>query len=176
VSTTSRMLIRPALLSDAATMLAIYAPIVRDTAISFELDPPSLSEFEERVLKYSRDWVWLVAEVDGKVVGYAYGSSHRERPAYQWSTETSAYVAEAARGNGIGTLLYQALLPALAGRGYCNAYAGIALPNKPSVALHESVGFRFIGTFPSVGRKFNRWHDVGWFHCQLRSHPREGAP
>jgi L-amino acid N-acyltransferase YncA len=169
------MLIRAALPSDAAAMLAIYAPIVRETAISFELDPPSLPEFEDRVIKYSKDWVWLVAEVDGNVVGYAYGSSHRERLAYQWSTETSAYVAEAARGSGIGKLLYRALLPALADRGYCNAYAGIALPNEASVALHESVGFRSIGTFPSVGRKFNRWHDVGWFHCNLRSHPREGG-
>jgi phosphinothricin acetyltransferase len=162
------MLIRPATPSDAAAMLSIYAPIVQSTAISFESEPPSLAEFEGRVRKYSSGWAWLVCELNGAVVGYAYGSPHRERAAYRWSTETSAYVAPEARRQGVGTLLYQALLPALASKGLCNAYAGIALPNPASVALHVSVGFRSIGTFPAVGRKFGQWHDVGWFHCSLR--------
>jgi L-amino acid N-acyltransferase YncA len=169
------MLIRPAQISDAPAMLAIYAPIVRDTAISFELEPPTLAEFEERVRKYAKGWAWLVADIEGELVGYAYGSLHRERLAYQWSTETSAYVAQHARAQGVGKQLYRELLPMLAERGFCNAYAGIALPNDASVALHETVGFRSLGVFPSVGRKFNRWHDVGWFHCKLREQPIEGS-
>ncbi len=168
---TSPMLIRPANTNDAEIMLAIYAPVVENTAISFELVPPTLDEFSDRIRKYSAKWAWLVAELDGNVVGYVYGSSHRERAAYQWSTETAAYIAPQSRGRGIGKALYKALLPALATKGYCNAYAAIALPNQASVSLHESVGFRSIGTFPAVGRKFDRWHDVGWFHCALRDAP-----
>lgn len=165
------MRIRPAVHRDAAALLAIYAPIVQDTVISFELVPPSLVEFEARLKKCVEGWSWLVAEQDGMVLGYAYGSSHRERPAYRWSTETSAYVHPHARGRGVGTALYLALFPELASKGYCNAYAAIALPNDASVALHQAVGFRPIGQFPCVGRKFGKWHDVGWFHRKLRSEP-----
>jgi L-amino acid N-acyltransferase YncA len=168
--------IRAATLADASAMLAIYAPVVELTAISFELAPPSLAEFEQRIEKYAADWGWLVCELDGQLAGYAYGSPHRERAAYRWSTETSAYVAPAARRRGVGASLYRSLLPALAAKGYCNAYAGIALPNPASVALHESVGFRPIGVFPAVGRKFDRWHDVGWFHYALREAPPTGEP
>jgi phosphinothricin acetyltransferase len=167
------MIIRPARVSDAAAMLAIYAPIVRETAISFELDPPGLAAFEARIAKYSAGWAWLVAELNSEVLGYAYGSPHRERTAYRWSTETSAYVALGARKQGVGARLYQALLAVLGDQGYCNAYAGITLPNEASVALHRSVGFSPIGTFPAVGRKFNQWHDVAWFYRRLRQLPRE---
>lgn len=154
-------------------MLAIYAPVVRETAISFELVPPTLDDFEARVAKYSTGWAWLVAELNDEILGYAYGSPHRERAAYRWSTETSTYVALGARKRGIGTQLYQALLPALGDRGFCNAYAGVTLPNEASVALHRSVGFSPIGTFPAVGRKFNKWHDVAWFYRCLRQLPAE---
>jgi phosphinothricin acetyltransferase len=154
-------------------MLAIYAPVVRETAISFELDPPTVTEFETRVEKYSAGWAWLVAELNSEILGYAYGSPHRERAAYRWSAETSSYVAPAARRRGIATRLYRALFSALADRGCCNAYAGITLPNEASTALHRAVGFSPIGTFPSVGRKFNQWHDVAWFHRPLRQLPPE---
>ena len=167
------MVIRPATVSDVSAMLAIYEPIVRETAISFELDPPGLADYEARVSKYSAGWAWVVAELNGEVLGYAYGSSHRERAAYRWSTETSAYVALGARKQGVGTRLYEALLAVLGDQGYCNAYAGVTLPNEASVALHRSVGFSPIGTFPSVGRKFNKWHDVAWFHRRLRQLPPE---
>jgi L-amino acid N-acyltransferase YncA len=168
--------IRAALPGDAQAMLDIYAPVVLRTAISFELTAPTLSEFEERVRKCSAGRAWLVAERDGQVIGYAYGSPHRERAAYRWSTEVSAYVAPAAQRQGIGRQLYGALLPQLADRGLCNAYAGIALPNDASVALHQSAGFCAIGTFPAVGRKFGRWHDVAWFHRALRSEPPGDSP
>ena len=165
------MHIRSAVPADANAMLKIYAPIVRTTSISFEIEPPTLEEFEHRIEKYAQGWTWLVAEENGQLLGYAYGSSHRERLAYKWSTETSAYVHEGSRRRGVGKLLYEALLPALATKGYCNAYAGIALPNAPSISLHHSVGFVSIGQFPAVGRKFGRWHDVGWFHRKLRAEP-----
>ena len=169
------MLIRPATPADAAGMLSIYAPIVRDTAISFELVPPSLQDFEDRVRHVVGAWAWLVAERDGTILGYAYGSAHRERPAYKWSTETTVYVHLSHRGQGVGAQLYRALLPQLANRGYCNAFAGIALPNEASVALHQAVGFQRIGAFPSVGRKFDEWHDVAWFHRKLREQPPSEA-
>lgn len=167
------MVIRPATVADASSMLAIYAPIVRETATSFELDPPDLADFEARVSKCSAGWAWLVAELNGEVLGYAYGSPHRERAAYRWSTETSAYVVLGARKQGVGVQLYQALLAVLGERGYCNAYAGVTLPNAASVALHRSVGFSPIGTFPAVGRKFDKWHDVAWFYRRLRHLPPE---
>jgi L-amino acid N-acyltransferase YncA len=174
--TLATLTLRPALPSDAQAMLDIYAPVVERTAISFELTAPTLSEFAERVRKISAGWAWLVAERDGQVIGYAYGSSHRERAAYRWSTEVTAYMAPAAQRQGIGRQLYGALLPQLAARGLCNAYAGIALPNDASVALHQSAGFHAIGTFPAVGRKFGRWHDVAWFHCRLRAEPPDASP
>lgn len=165
------MIIRPPVATDIVTMLEIYTPIVLNTATSFEMEPPSPVAFEERVNKYAHGWAWLVAEENGKLLGYAYGSPHRERKAYQWSTETSVYVHESARGRGVGKKLYAALLTALQEKGYCNAYAGIAMPNDASVALHRSVGFVDIGRFPRVGYKFDAWHDVAWFHKELRSSP-----
>jgi len=167
------MNLRPARPEDAEAMLSIYAPIVRDTATSFESEPPSVDEFSKRIQKYGEHWAWLVAERDGELLGYAYGSSHRERAAYRWSTETSVYVAEFARGQGLGRKLYEALLPVLAERGYCNAYAGIAMPNDASLALHRAVGFRDIGVFERVGHKFGRWHNVAWLQKQLRDQPPE---
>jgi L-amino acid N-acyltransferase YncA len=169
------MEIRPATEADVGAMLAIYSPIVRATAISFELTPPSLEEFKERIRKASDRWACYVAEEGSAVLGYAYRSSHRDREAYRWSTETTAYVAAEARGRGVGKALYDELLPALAARGYCNAYAGVAIPNDASVALHQRVGFQLVGTFPAVGRKFGQWRDVAWFHRQLRQLPPSEA-
>ena len=104
-------------------------------------------------------------------MGYAYGSMHRERAAYRWSVETSAYVDPGAQRTGIGRALYRALFEALARKGFCNALAGIALPNEPSVAFHRSVGFEPIGVFTKVGRKFGAWHDVAWLQRRLRDSP-----
>ena len=163
--------IRSATPDDAAALLAIYAPIVESTTISFETQPPTLEEFTARIQKAVAKWAWLVAEQDGQCVGYAYGSMHRERAAYRYSVEVSAYVAESARRQGIGALLYRELFAALAARGYCNALAGIALPNAASVALHESVGFTAVGVFRNIGWKFGAWHDVAWFERQLRDRP-----
>ena len=152
-------------------MLAIYAPVVETTAISFEEVPPSLDEFAARLRKYIEGWRAFVAEEEGHVVGYAYGSSHRERAAYRWSVETTVYVKHMCHRAGIGRALYRDLLPALAQAGFCNAYAGVALPNAASLALHRAVGFKDIGTFPRVGFKQGSWRDVAWLHRSLREQP-----
>jgi L-amino acid N-acyltransferase YncA len=163
--------IRRATEHDAAAMLEIYRPYVERTVVSFETQAPSVEEFAARIAKALGNWTWLVAEEHGKCVGYAHGSAHRERPAYRWSVETSAYIHDRHHRRGIGRSLYAELLEQLAAIGYCNAYAGIALPNDASIALHRTVGFEPIGVFRRVGRKFGAWQDVAWFHCQLREEP-----
>lgn len=163
--------IRPATEADAPTLLAIYAPFVEHTVVSFETSVPPVDEFAARVRMYAAQWAWLVAERDGRCIGYAYGSPHRERAAYRWSTETSAYVDASAQRAGVGKALYLALFDALIAGGYCNAYAGITLPNEASMALHRSVGFEPVGVFRSIGYKFGAWHDVAWAQRRLRDGP-----
>lgn len=159
--------IRSATARDAPAIQAIYAPIVRGTAISFEDVPPTAEEMAQRITIVSEAYPYLAAERDGTVVGYAYGSVHRARPAYRHSVEVTVYVRESARGTGVGRALYRALLPALAEGGFHMAFAGIALPNPGSIALHEAVGFEQIGVFREIGFKFGRWHDVGWWQRAL---------
>jgi len=167
-------LIRPVTEDDAPALREIYAPYVERTAISFEIEPPTVEEFAKRIGKVRNGWAWLVAEADNQCIGYAYGSVHRDRPAYRWSVETTVYVSERHQRRGIATDLYGALLPILADQGFCNAFAGIALPNAASQSLHLKVGFQPIGIFRAVGRKFGRWHDVAWFQRRLRDVPLDG--
>lgn len=169
--------IRPAREADAAALLDIYRPYVESTAISFELVVPTVPEFADRIVKVLSGWAWLVAEMNSRCVGYAYASAHRERPAYRWSVETTAYVHSDFHRKGIGRALYLNLLSALSELGFCNAFAGVSLPNEKSLALHASVGFEPIGVFRSVGRKFGVWHDVAWFQRALRlaAPPSDGS-
>jgi phosphinothricin acetyltransferase len=155
--------LRSATVADAADIQAIYTPIVETTAISFEDIPPTTDEMAGRIKTFLQGYPFLVAEQGGAVLGYAYGSKHRERSAYRLSCDVTAYVAPSARGQGIGKRLYQALLPELAERGYHAAFAAITQPNVASVALHEAVGFTKVGVYHEVGFKFGRWHDVGWW-------------
>jgi len=165
------MTIRKATTADAAACLAIYGPIVATTAISFELAVPSVEEFAARIENSLSAWTWLIAEKDGRCLGYAYGHQHRAREAYRWSVETTIYIAPGHQRQGIGRHLYGRLLTDLANLGFCHAYAGVAQPNEASTALHRGVDFDYIGTFQSVGRKFDRWHDVAWFQRKLRDAP-----
>jgi L-amino acid N-acyltransferase YncA len=165
------IVLRPAVPADAEALLALYRPIVLETAISFEIEPPSVEEFRLRIETTTAHWAWLVAEHDSGPVGYAYASAHRTRAAYRWSVETSICVGSAHRGRGVGTTLYAELLRAVASLGYCNAFAAIALPNDASIALHRRVGFEHVGVFRNVGRKFDRWHDVSWWQRKLRDEP-----
>ncbi|MCB1741142.1 MAG: N-acetyltransferase [Gammaproteobacteria bacterium] len=163
--------IRDARESDAEQMLGIYAPYVRDTVITFEEVVPELEQFRDRVRKYLSGWRCLVVVQDDRLLGYAYGSTHRERSAYRWSVETTIYLDPTVHRQGLGRRLYGALLPALAEAGYCNAFAGITLPNAASVGLHQAMGFEPIGTFSRVGYKLGAWRDVGWFQLRLRDEP-----
>jgi phosphinothricin acetyltransferase len=163
------MKIRNANLDDAAEIAAIYGPIVAHTTISFELDVPSVDEMRSRIAKTLPALPWFVAEDDaGGVCGDVYAGKHRERAAYQWAVDTSAYVREDMRGQGVGRRLYEALLGRLAELGYYQAFAGIALPNAGSVGLHEAVGFKPLGVYRNVGFKRGAWHDVGWWQRELR--------
>ena len=163
--------VRPAVEHDAAAVVRIYAPYVEQTAISFEETVPTVDEMAARIRKCCTRWQWLVSEIEGQVVGYAYGSQHRERAAYRWSVEVSAYVDPNHHRQGIGRALYEPLLAELADKGFCNAFAGITVPNEPSVALHTAMGFSPIGTFRAIGWKFGKWHDVAWFQRTLRPRP-----
>jgi phosphinothricin acetyltransferase len=169
-------MIRIATAEDAEGVLSIYAPVVRETAISFETEPPSPAAMRERIERTLEKYPWLVCEIDGAIPGYAYACRHRERKAYQWSAETALYVGEAWRRRGVGRALYAALMPLLNLQGLRNAYAGITLPNPASVALHEAMGFRPVGVYAFVGYKLGAWHDVGWWHLPIGEHGPAPAP
>lgn len=170
------MLIRAATLADAAAIAEIYAPVVRETAISFEVEPPSAQVMGERLAATLGKYPWLVAEEGGAVLGYAYASRHRDRAAYQWSVEVSVYVGARARRRGVGRRLYGRLFAFLQAQGFVNAYAGITLPNEGSVALHESFGFTPVGVYEQIGYKSGAWRDVGWWRLKLREPGLEPKP
>jgi L-amino acid N-acyltransferase YncA len=163
----SAMKIRLARPDDGEAVAAIYAPIVRETAISFETTEPTAAEMAARIAGVNKAHAWLVAEDAGEVTGYVYAGRHRDPGAYAWSTNTSVYLRADARGKGLGRTLYHALFTILTAQNYRTAFAGIALPNAASVRLHESVGFKHLGTYAQVGFKFGRWHDVGWWQQPL---------
>lgn len=163
------MKLRTAIADDAAAIAAIYAPIVLQTTISFEWVPPTAEEIVQRIAKTLKKYPWVVAVDDGDAVaGFVYAGTHRDAPSYQWSVNTSVYVREDCRGQGIGSTLYIELLRQLRELGYYRAFAGIALPNEGSIALHESVGFRPLGVYEKVGFKFGAWRDVGWWQCEIQ--------
>ncbi|MFQ4143342.1 arsinothricin resistance N-acetyltransferase ArsN1 family B [Chlorogloeopsis sp. ULAP02] len=154
--------------NDALQMLAIYAPIIRETAISFELETPSETEFQQRIKSYQQQMPWLVCEINGELLGYAYASPYRTRAAYQWSVESSVYVGVNYRCKGIAKALYTSLFQLLQLQGFYNVVAAIALPNQPSVAVHKAVGFSPVGIFRQVGFKFDKWHDVEYWQLSLQ--------
>lgn len=158
--------IRPVLPDDADACAAIYAPYVVDSFASFEEAPPDAAEIGRRI---ERAWCWLVAETDGRVVGYAYGSPHRERAAYRWAADVAVYVDAGYHGRGIGRALYDELVPRLRdGCGIWTLCAGIAEPNPASTALHRAVGFEPVGTYRRIGWRAGAWRDVTWYQLQLR--------
>lgn len=159
--------IRSAGVQDAAAIQSIYAPIVEQTVISFEDVAPAAEEMARRIARTLEAYPYLAAEQEGRLLGYAYAGPHRVRPAYRHSVDVTAYVAKAARGQGVGKALYNELLAALAGDGYHAAFAGVALPNPASEALHKAVGFELVGIYREVGFKFGRWHDVAWWQRLL---------
>lgn len=163
--------VRPGRLADLPALTEIYNHYVRETPITFDLEPLTPDQRREWLLSHPEDGPHrlLVAheQPDGRVLGWATSSPFRERAAYATSVETSVYCAPDAGGRGIGTLLYKALFEALQGEDLHRAYAGIAQPNEASVRLHARFGFRPLGVYREVGRKFGRYWDVAWYEKPL---------
>lgn len=162
MATIVTMKVRDALVDDATACAAIYQPYVTDTAITFELNPPSPAEMADRISSALATHAWLVLEDAGDVVGYAYGSPFKARAAYRWSCEVSVYLQQGRQRTGGGRALYTALFERLAERGFRTAVAGMTLPNDASVGLHKAMGFEPVGTYRRIGWKHNAWHDVAW--------------
>lgn len=163
--------IRSARPEDAAAIQAIYAPYVATSAVSFELEVPTVAEMAERVAHYQATHPWLVCVRDGQVVGYAYASAHRARLAYQWSTEVSVYVADAHQRAGVARTLYEALFARLRAQGYTCALAGITQPNPKSVSFHAALGFQEIARYRNIGFKFGQWWDTVWMQLDWSDGP-----
>jgi L-amino acid N-acyltransferase YncA len=167
-------LIRLAAPSDGPALADIYSPAVTESATSFELVPPDGATMAQRVAHILERTPWLVFERDGIVLGYAYAGTHRERAAYQWSVEVSAYVHRDAQRIGVARSLYTSLFAALGIQGFRNAYAGVTLPNDASVGFHTAMGFTPVGIYRGIGYKHGNWHDVAWFERALA--PRDASP
>jgi phosphinothricin acetyltransferase len=170
-------LIRLARSDDAAAIAAIYRPYVEKSRISFEETAPGADDMAARM--QSPLHPWLVADEDGRVLGYASCSPYHRRPAYRWTVETSVYVAQDAHGRGVGRALLSALIDLLTQQGFVTAIAAIALPNPVSVALHERLGFVAAGTYRGVGFKLDEWTDVSLWQRDLaprRAVRREPLP
>ena len=172
--------IRAAVPADAPALLAIYAPYVEQTAITFEYDVPAEAEFTRRIVDTLQNYPYLVAEQDGVPVGYAYAGKFHERAAYDWSVETSIYVEQHRKRQGIGRLLHDALEQELRRRHFLNMNACVACPigeNDPyltrdSICFHEKLGYRMVGEFHQCGYKFGRWYHMVW----LEKHIGSGKP
>lgn len=160
-------MIRVAKESDVAAMLAIYAPYVENTAITFDLVVPTLAEFTRKIQKIQTEAPCLVCEMDDKVVGYAYADTYRAKEAYKWTRELSVYVDKAAQTKKYGTALYYSLIELLKCQNYRNVLAGITLPNIPSVSFHQRFGFHQVGVYDNVGYKLGKSHRVGWWQLSL---------
>lgn len=163
------MSIRMATVQDVPEILKIYAPYVRDTAISFEYTVPTLEAFTLRFQQITEQFPWLVWEEDGQLLGYAYGSLPFERAAYQWCAEASVYLRPDARGKGIGRALYASLEALLKAQGYGKVYAIITTANEPSLAFHRHVGYHFTAEMPNCGFKHGQWHGTVWMEKSLNS-------
>lgn len=172
----TKILIRPAELADAPAILAVYAPYVRDTSISFETEVPSLEEFTQRMNSILGEYPYLIAEVDGNVAGYAYSHRHMDRAAYQWNAEFSIYLAPAYIRQGLGRKLHTALEEISKLQGLHNIYSGVTLPNPGSEGLQKSLGFIRYGLMEKTGHKFGKWLDVARYHKRIAPADPEPTP
>jgi L-amino acid N-acyltransferase YncA len=161
--------IRVATMGDAEAIRDIYAPYVHSTPISFDTEVPTVAEMRAAIVERLEQYPWLIAEVDGDIVGYAYASTHHSRPAYRWSVDVSIYIAKSHQRQGLAKLFYSTLLPILQQQGFRMIHAGITLPNEASVKLHEAFGFRRVAFYQNVGHKCGEWRNVGWWSLDLMS-------
>jgi phosphinothricin acetyltransferase len=152
----------------------MYRGYVLTSPATFELDPPSAHEMQTRILSTMELYPWLVFETNRTIAGYAYASRHRDRPAYRWAVDCSAYIAPEFHRQGIGRRLYEQLFSILKRQGFTNVFAGITLPNDASVGLHQAMGFQLVGEYKNVGFKLGRWHDTSWWQLPLA--PTQNPP
>ena len=162
------MSIRFATLADVSAMLSVYAPYVRETAYSFEYEPPTLEEFTRRFISITTQFPWLVWEENGQVLGYAYGSAPFTRAAYSWCAEVSIYLAPQMQGRGIGKSLYAALEDLLDKQGYHLIYAIVTSQNTASLAFHQAVGYKIFANFPNCAYKFGKNFGITWLEKRLK--------
>jgi phosphinothricin acetyltransferase len=162
--------IRLATEQDASEILAIYAPYVTGTAITFEYEVPSLEEFTRRIQRTLLRYPYLVACSGDSIVGYAYASPFHKRPAYSWAAETSIYVSMESRGRGIGHTLYALLEKMLQKQNILNLNACIAYPNPASIAFHEHLGYQTVAHFHNCGYKMGHWYDMVWMEKFIGEH------
>lgn len=160
--------IRSASSADIPAMLAIYAPFVENTAVTFDTVVPTVVEFTQKIQRIQQEAPCLVCEVNGEVAGYAYASPHREKAAYRWTRELSVYIHENAKSQKYGTALYQSIIELLRCQNYRSVLAGITLPNIPSVNFHERFGFHPVGVYDNIGFKLGKAHRVGWWQLSIQ--------
>lgn len=161
---------------DVSEVLEIYEPYILNTSITFEYEVPSLESFSERVAHYSYQFPWIVAKDQGKIAGYAYASTYREREAYSWCCELSVYLRHEYQGIDLGRTLYSALMDLLTLQGYYTVYGVISLPNEASIALHNRLGFSMEGIQKNCGFKHGTWHDTAIMSKSLQDYESPQAP
>ena len=169
--------IRSATIEDAAEILKIYSYYIENTAITFEYDVPTVKEFASRIEKTLQTHPYIVAEIDDKIVGYAYAGKFVGREAYKYSSELTIYLDKNFRGIGIGKKLYNELQEHLKKMNIKNLYACIGYPEIEdeyltlnSVRFHEQLGFKIVGKFTECGKKFNRWYSMVWMEKIIGEH------
>lgn len=167
---TDSITIRTAAPEDASTLLDIYAPYVKHTAVTFEYEVPSVEEFSERIRRILSRYPYLIAVMNHQIVGYAYAAAFHERPAAGWAVETSIYLNQSCRGYGIGKRLYLLLEDILKAQHILNMNACIAYPNPESIAFHEALGYKTIGHFHHCGFKSGNWYDLIWMEKIIGEH------
>ena len=159
---------------DAQRILALYAPYIEKTAITFEIEVPSQESFARRVEEIAAQFPYLLLEIDGELIGYAYAHRQAERAAFAWNAELSIYLKEGFTGRGLGMPLYRLLEELLEMQGYVNFYGVITASNTGSVAMHAKMGYKIVGLHERTGWKFGGWHDTVWLHKRIREgEPRE---
>ncbi len=167
---------RIANISDAPKLLAIYAPYVENTFITFEFEVPSVEEFSKRIENTLNKYPYVVVEENEEIIGYAYASPFKTRAAYAWSVETSIYVSINHHRSGVGRFLYEVLERILKAQNVCNLCAGISYPNPESISFHQALGYKTAAHFTNSGYKQGEWHDLIWMEKKLCPHNIPPAP
>ncbi len=177
------VVIRTARVSDAQSLLEIYAPYVRNTAITFEYEVPEPADFQKRIENTLKKYPYIVAEADEEILGYAYTGAFKERAAYDWAAEVSTYVKEDKRGFGIGRRLFEVLEEISVAQHILNLNACIAYADtedeyltNDSVTFHSHMGYKMVGKFHQCGYKFGKWYDMVWMEKMIGEHPANPAP